>query len=86
MTKLTLLFKQVGKEFCTLLQVAMILLAVYVVGWTYSLLIVVSDGVAVESFPLAGIVAIGLPVPALLALDWGLRVLSRGGGKIRGMF
>ncbi len=83
--------KRVGKGFCTLLQVAMILLALYVVGWTYSLLMValnvVFDGVAiVVGFALAGIVACGLLAPALLALDWGLKVLSRGGGKVRGLF
>ena len=34
MTKFTLLFKQVGKGFCTLLQVAMILLAGWM-GWNF---------------------------------------------------
>lgn len=58
MTKFTLLFKQVGKGFCTLLQVAMILLALYVVEWLMVALNVTFDGVAiVVGFALAGIFA-----------------------------
>ena len=50
--------KRVGKGFCTLLQVAMILLALYVVEWLMVALNVTFDGVAiVVGFALAGIFA-----------------------------